>query len=285
MIGQKILHYNILAKLGAGGMGIVYKAFDTRLKREVAIKLLPRSAASTPEDLDRLKIEAQAAAALNHPNIATIHAIEEFQGELFIVMEYVSGRELREMIDTLSEVSNLQKVLDYAAQIAEGLQAAHKKGVVHRDIKSSNVMIAENDQIKIMDFGLAKIGSGSKLTKAGTTLGTLAYMSPEQIRGEEVDHRTDIWSWGVVLYELLSGKSPFDAAVEQVISLNIINEEPESISNVRPDVDKDVGTIVETALQKNADDRYQEIGQAVTDLRSFTAPDGRKTLLRGSSCS
>lgn len=174
MIGKVILHYEIIEKLGEGGMGVVYKAKDAKLEREVAIKFLPRQIAANAEERKRFKIEAKAAAALNHPNIATIHAIEEVNDELFIVMEYIEGRELRDVIQ--SEIPNLQSTIDYATQIAEGLQAAHKKGITHRDIKSANIMITEEGQVKIMDFGLAKVRGSAQLTKVGTTLGTAAYM-------------------------------------------------------------------------------------------------------------
>jgi len=180
-------------------MGVVYKAEDTKLKREVAIKFLPHHIAASVEERERFKIEAQAAAALNHPNIATIHAIEEHDDELFIVMEYIDGRELKSIMN--DQQLSIDDVLNYATQIASGLQAAHEKDVIHRDIKSSNIMITETGQVKIMDFGLAKIGGQTELTKAGTTLGTVAYMSPEQTRGEKVEQSTDIWSLGIVLYE------------------------------------------------------------------------------------
>ena len=191
---QTILHYNILEKLGEGGMGVVYKADDTRLKRMVAIKFLPEHISKHSEERERFRIEAQAAAALNHPNIATIYAIEEIDNKMFIVMEYIDGQELADVITSnLPEVLNLQKVLDYARQIASGLKAAHDNGIIHRDIKSSNIMISKRSQVKIMDFGLAKIQGAAKLTKSHTTLGTIAYMSPEQALGEDIDHRTDIW--------------------------------------------------------------------------------------------
>jgi serine/threonine-protein kinase len=199
MIGKNILHYKILAKLGEGGMGVVYKAEDTKLKRTVAIKFLPRQIAVSDDERERFNIEAQAAAALNHPNIATIYAIEEVDGDMFIVMEFIDGQELRKLLIDNGQLS-IDNCLNYAAQIASGLQAAHAKGVTHRDIKSSNIMVTESGQVKIMDFGLAKMVGGTHLTKSGTTVGTAAYMSPEQARGEPVDHRSDIWSFGVVLF-------------------------------------------------------------------------------------
>ena len=192
LIGKTILHYNIKEKLGQGGMGIVYLAEDTKLERQVAIKFLPKHIASNSDEHKRFEIEAQAAAALNNPNIATIYNIEEADGELFIVMEYIDGKELKEEITNNSLSINI--ALKYATQIAEGLQAAHKKGIVHRDIKSANIMVTDECKIKIMDFGLAKVGGGAMVTKTGTTLGTAAYMSPEQARGDEIDQTSDIWS-------------------------------------------------------------------------------------------
>ena len=184
MIGKTILHYKILEKLGEGGMGVVYKAEDTKLERTVAIKFLPRHIAANSEECERFKIESKAAAALNHPNIATIYAIEEVDDEMFIVMEYIEGQELRKIVGAENfQPLPMHDVLDYATQIASGLQAAHEKDVTHRDIKSANIMVTDKGQIKIMDFGLAKVRGGAQFTKVGTTLGTAAYMSPEQAQG------------------------------------------------------------------------------------------------------
>ncbi len=278
MIGQKILHYNIVAKLGEGGMGVVYKAEDTKLKRDVAIKFLPRQIAASEDERERFKIEAQAAAALNHPRIATIHAIEEVDDELFIVMEYIEGRELRAMMDSLAKVQNPRKVLDIATQIAEGLQAAHEKHITHRDIKSANIMITDKGQVKIMDFGLAKIGGGAQLTKDHSTLGTAAYMSPEQAQGKTVDHRTDIWSFGVVLYEMVSGRLPFKGDYEQAVLYSIMHEQAEPITNLRPDVPAGLEQIVKKTLVKNPSERYRQVDEMLADLRSL-----RKELESGST--
>ncbi|MCI0692030.1 serine/threonine protein kinase [candidate division KSB1 bacterium] len=226
MIDKTILHYKIIAKLGEGGMGVVYKAEDTKLERVVAIKFLPHHIAANAEERERFKIEAKAAAALNHPNSATIYAIEEVDDQMFIVMEYIDGKELREIIK--SEIPNPQSAIEYATQIAEGLKAAHAKGVTHRGIKSSNIMVTESGQVKIMDFGLAKIAGGAQLTKDHSTLGTAAYMSPEQARGEPVDHRTDIWAFGVVLYEMLTGQLPFRGEYEQARLANTATVNPEA---------------------------------------------------------
>ncbi len=273
MIGKQMLHYKILEKLGEGGMGVVYKAEDTKLNRDVAIKFLPRQIAANAEERERFQIEAKAAAALNHPNIATIHAIEEHDDEMFIVMECIAGRELREIVrEKLPEALSLREVTDYATQIASGLQAAHKKGIVHRDIKSSNIMITEGGQVKIMDFGLAKMRGGAQVTKVGTTLGTAAYMSPEQAQGIEADHRTDIWAFGVVLYEMLTGKLPFAGDYEQAVIYAIMNEEPESISVLRSDTPESLQQMVETALAKNPEQRYQNVETLLDDLNAI-GPD------------
>jgi len=270
MIGETILHYKILEKLGEGGMGVVYLAEDTKLERKVAIKFLPRSLTITSEDKERFKIEAKAAAALNHPNISTIHSIEEINDDIFIVMEYVEGKELKDIVETHQGVSlSINEVINYAIQIAEGLEAAHKKGIVHRDIKSQNIMITGDHKVKIMDFGLAKISGGAQLTKMGTTVGTLAYMSPEQARGEDVDQRTDIWSFGVVLYEMLTGNMPFSGEYEQAVAYSVLNEDPEEMEKSREDIPGALLQIVKNSLEKNIENRYQSAGDLLADLREL----------------
>ncbi|RIK73809.1 hypothetical protein DCC62_16585 [candidate division KSB1 bacterium] len=268
MIGKTISHYKILAKLGEGGMGIVYKAEDTKLDRFVAIKFLPHHIAANNDERQRFKVEAKAAAALNHPNIATIHAIEEADGEMFIVMEFIEGQELRKLLIDNDQLS-IDNCLSYAIQIAEGLKAAHAKGIIHRDIKSGNLMVTESGQVKIMDFGLAKIGGGVHLTKSGTTLGTAAYMSPEQARGAPVDHRTDIWSFGVVLYEMLAGRLPFRGEYEQAMMYSIVNEEPDPVSKVRADVPPELEALIHKALTKDANERYQHADEMLVDLKTI----------------
>ncbi|MGH7595072.1 MAG: protein kinase domain-containing protein [bacterium] len=271
MIGKTISHYRILEKLGEGGMGIVYKAEDTRLERLVAIKFLPHQITAISEERERFKIEAKAAAALNHPNIATIYAIEEIDGEIFIVMEYIAGRELKQLTIDSYQLT-IDNILNIATQIAEGLKAAHAKGITHRDIKSSNIMVTESGQVKIMDFGLAKMSGEVHLTKAGTTLGTAAYMSPEQARGENVDHRTDIWSFGVVLYEMLAGQLPFRGEYEAAVAYSILNENPPPIINLRSEVSNELQQIVDKALAKNRDIRYPNAEMLLADLRAAKAP-------------
>ena len=246
-------------------MGVVYKAEDTKLERTVAIKFLPRQIAVNSEGRERFKIEAKAAASLNHPNIATIYAIEENDDDTFIVMEYIEGRELKELTSDNRQLP-ISDVTDYATQIADGLKAAHKKGVTHRDIKSSNIKITDEDQVKIMDFGLAKVRGGAQVTKVGTTLGTAAYMSPEQTQGVAVDHRTDIWSLGVVLYEMLTGRLPFAGDYEQAVFYAILNEEPAPVADLREDAPKGLVQIIDKTLRKDVTNRYQSINGIITDL-------------------
>jgi len=269
MIGETILHYKILEKLGEGGMGVVYLAEDLKLERKVAIKFLPRHIAANSQERERFKIEAKAAASLNHPNIATIYAIEESGDDTFIVMEYIDGKELKEIVRANHDKPLLTNdVINYAIQIAEGLEAAHKKGIVHRDIKSQNIMITNDGKVKIMDFGLAKVRGGTQLTKVGSTVGTAAYMSPEQAKGEEVDHRTDIWSFGVVLYEIISGKFPFKGDYEAAILYTILNEDPKPIRFFRQDIPENLEALVVKMLQKDLNQRVNSTVEIIKQLKS-----------------
>ncbi len=267
MIGRTISHYRILSKLGEGGMGVVYKAEDAKLKRTVALKFLPPELTRDPELKHRLVHEAQAAAALDHPNICTIYEIDEADEKTFIAMAYVEGQSLKERIK--SGPLKLDEALDIATQVAEGLHEAHEKGIVHRDIKPANVMITPKGQAKIMDFGLAKSPGRAQLTRTHTTVGTTAYMSPEQGRGEPVDHRSDIWSLGIVLYEMITGELPFRADYEQATIYLIINEEPPSIRSRRSDVPKKLQQIVGKALTKSTRDRYASAEDLKKDLESI----------------
>jgi len=264
MIGKTISHYRIVDKLGEGGMGIVYLAEDIKLKREVAIKFLPRQISSDAEERQRFEIEAQAAAALNHPNIATIYAIEESENEVFIVMEFINGIELKEKFK--NDPLDFEESRNIIEQVAEGLNVAHKKGIIHRDIKSANIMITKFGLVKIMDFGLAKIGGTSQITKFGTTLGTTAYMSPEQARGEKVDNRTDIWSMGVIFYEMLTGESPFKGEFDQAIIYSIINVEPEAVVSKNKKLPIKIQSILEKLLAKNPELRYKNSEEFLADL-------------------
>jgi tetratricopeptide (TPR) repeat protein len=265
MIGKTISHYKILEKLGEGGMGVVYKAQDIKLDRLVALKFLPPHLTSEPEEKERFIHEAKAASALNHTNITTIHEIDEFEGQMFIVMEYCEGRTLKQVIE--KETLSIKKVMDIGIQISEGLALAHEKGIVHRDIKSDNIMLTPRGQVKIMDFGLAKLKGATKLTKTRSTLGTLAYMSPEQAQGEEVDSRSDIFSFGVVLYELLTGKLPFAGEHQAAVIYSIINEEPQSIARFNNQVSAKLEDMVFKALAKDLEERYQHIDDLLADLR------------------
>ena len=265
MVNKTVLHYKILEKLGEGGMGVVYKAEDTKLKREVAIKFLPHHISANKEEKQRFEIEAQAAAALNHPNIATIYAIEESGDEVFIAMEYINGIELKDKISKAKPT--IEESINIIEQIAQGLGAAHQKGITHRDIKNSNIMITPTGQVKIMDFGLAKVRGVSNITKFGTTLGTTAYMSPEQARGEHVDQRTDIWSLGVIFYELLTGKFPFRGEFEQAIIYSILNEEPEAIAALDRNLPARLDNIVGKMLNKDLNNRYQNTDELLKDLK------------------
>jgi predicted ATPase/tRNA A-37 threonylcarbamoyl transferase component Bud32 len=267
MTGKTISHYKILAQIGQGGMGVVYKVEDTKLQRLVALKFLPENLTRDAEAKARLVQEARAAAALNHPNICTIYEIDESEGRLFLALEYVEGETLRKIVS--SDQLSVTSIIEYALQIAAGLQTAHERGVIHRDIKSSNIMVTPKGQIKIMDFGLAKLAGSSFLTKDKATMGTVAYMSPEQAHGRKVDQRTDLWSFGVVLYEMLTGELPFQSDHEQVLIYAIINETPEPINDLRPDTPPALAAIVNKALTKNPDKRYQHVDAMLADLQAL----------------
>ena len=265
MIGKTISHYRILEKLGEGGMGVVYKAEDTQLERFVALKFLPPHVSEDSEEKARFIHEAKSASALNHPNVTTIYGIEESSEGLFIAMEYVEGKTLKQLIK--DGPVTFKRVLDIGVQICEGLALAHEKGVVHRDIKSENIMVTARGQVKIMDFGLAKLKGASRLTKAGSTLGTVGYMSPEQASGEEVDQRSDIFSVGVVLYELLTGRMPFWGENQAAIINAIINEEPQPIARFNSQATAKIEDMVSKALAKEKEERYQHADDLLADLR------------------
>jgi len=268
MIGKNISHYNIIEKLSEGGMGVVYKAEDIKLKREVAIKFLPDYISSNQEERKRFEIEAQAAASLNHPNLCTIYSIEEADDQAFIVMEFIEGKELKDIVETnRDKLLPINDVLNYAIQIAKGLEAAHKKGIVHRDIKSSNIMISEDGKVKIMDFGLAKLFN-SQVTKSNQTLGTLSYISPEQLQGLKVDFRADFWSFGVVLYEMLTGTLPFQGEYEATVIYAILNEDPKAIQNYRSDIPENVISLVSSMLQKDPDKRISSMNEIMEKLKT-----------------
>jgi serine/threonine protein kinase/Tfp pilus assembly protein PilF len=273
--------YIILSELGRGGMGVVYKAKDTRLKRMVALKFLPVELTHDPESKERFIHEAQAAASLSHPNICTIHETDEAEGKSFITMEYIEGQSVKEKVKQGRLVQ--EEALEISLRVAEGLKAAHEKGVIHRDVKSANIMVTEKGQAKIMDFGLAKMIGGTLITKEATTMGTVAYMSPEQARGQAVDKRTDIWSLGIVLYEMLTGQLPFKGEHEQSMIFSILNDEPKLTRDLGAEISPELEQVIATALKKNPDERYQHIGEMLDDLRSIAqgiAPLKVRTRLR-----
>lgn len=261
MIGKTISHYKIIRKLGEGGAGKVFLANDLKLNRQVAIKIFPDHLLRSRETIERFEREARAAAATNHPNIITIYDIIETDGRLCIIMEYVSGQSLREIIsrDSLT----LDKIVDIISQISQGLMQAHKQRITHRDIKPENIIINSNGIVKILDFGLAKLQGVSKLTKDETMLGTTHYMSPEQITGQEVDHRTDIWSLGIIFYELITNKPPFEGDYDQAVSYAILNEEP---LELKDDIPEYITDIVYKCLAKNPDARFNNIGEIIGKL-------------------
>ena len=262
-----ISHYRLLEKLGEGGMGVVYKALDTNLNRTVALKFLAPRLTQDPEAKKRFRREAEAAAAVDHPNICTVHEIDEVDGQIFIAMAYIEGPSLDKKIG--GSPLPLEEAFDIAAQTAQGLQAAHEKGVVHRDVKSANILLAAGGQVKIVDFGLAQLANPDQLTKTGSTLGTLAYMSPEQARWEKVDRRTDIWSLGVVLYEMVGGRLPFRGDVQQAMMHSILHAVPDPLSGLRTGVPIELDYLVDKALAKDRDERYQHVDEVLVDLREL----------------
>ena len=280
MIGSTISHYKILSELGRGGMGVVYKAEDTKLERTVALKFLASHLLEDKEGRARFIREAKAAAALDHPNICTVHEIDEIEGETFIAMAFIEGLTVKDKI--AQRPLKLDQALDIAVQTAQGLQAAHEKGIVHRDIKSANIMVTPQGQVKIMDFGLAQLAERSKLTETTTILGTPSYMSPEQAVGEKTDRRTDLWSLGVVLYEMIAGRLPFAGERQEAILYGITSEEPEPVTAQRAGLPLELEWIIGKALAKDRNERYQHAEDLLVDLRSLQKKlaSGKSTILR-----
>ena len=268
MIGKCISHYKILKLLGKGGMGEVYKAEDTKLKRIVALKFISKDRFESSENKSRFINEAQAVASLNNPHINTIYEIDEAEGETFIAMEYVDGNSLKNKIK--SKLLEVKTAIDFAIQIAEGLQEAHENGIVHRDIKSSNIMVNSRGQAKIMDFGLARSMKGTRITGTAVILGTVSFMSPEQACNETVDKRTDIWSFGVMLYEMLTGQLPFKGEHDQIVLYSILNDDPYPITGLRRGVPLELERIVFKCLDKEPDARYQTASDLGGDLKRLT---------------
>ncbi|MFQ6093668.1 MAG: protein kinase [bacterium] len=267
MIGKTISHYKILEELGRSGIGVVYKAEDTRLKRTVALKFLPKETTHDPDARRRFIQEAQAAAALDHPNICTIHEIDEAEDRTFIAMAYIEGQTLKEKIH--QGPLEVEQAVDIVIQVAEGLQEAHERGIVHRDIKPANIMLTGRGQARIMDFGLAKLVWSAGLTRTAAVMGTAAYMSPEQARGETVDLRTDIWALGVVLYEMLTGKFPFKGGTEQAAFYSILYDDPEPMADLENDIRGEFQQLIQKALSKQPDDRYKNMGELLVELKSI----------------
>jgi eukaryotic-like serine/threonine-protein kinase len=291
MVGQTISHYIVADKLGEGGMGVVFKAHDTKLDRIVALKFMHSHIGADKKEKERFINEARAASALDHPNICTIYEINETaEGQLYIVMPAYDGIPLHKKIE--KGPLRIDEAIDIAIQVADGLQVAHERGIVHRDIKSSNIFITSRAQVKVMDFGLAYKSDRIQITGTGTTVGTIPYISPEQIRGDQLDHRTDIWSFGVILYEMITGQLPFKSNYSQEILYMILGKAPIDATSLRPDIMAELDIIITNTLRKNRDDRYQNVESLISDLRAlkkkresiqlnFESPSYAAKILRG----
>lgn len=271
MVGQNISHYTIIEKLGEGGMGVVYKAQDTKLDRLVAIKFLPAHTSVTAEQKARFIQEAKATAALNHPNILSIYEINEQDQNTFIVLEFIDGETLKDhlsALDTGSGVS-VKQAIEWTEKIAQGLKVAHDKNIIHRDIKAENIMLTRNGQLKIMDFGLAKLRSSSSLTRAGSSLGTLSYMSPEQAQGIPADQRSDLWSLGILFFEMLTGDLPFKSEHEAGLMYLIVNQDPPLPSELDRRLPESIDLVMKKMLEKEREKRFQNVDELLAELRQL----------------
>lgn len=266
MIGKKVLHYEIVGKLGEGGMGTVYLAEDTKLERKVALKFLSSKITSDDNELSRFLNEAKISASLNHPNIAQVYAMEESEEGSFISMQYVSGQDLKDLIE--KENPPIDQKIDISYSILQGLHAAHQKKIIHRDVKASNIMISDEGEVKILDFGLARIESSMHLTTAGETRGTSLYMAPELIMGNEATEQTDIWAYGVVLYQLFSKELPFDGVYEQAITYAILDEDYKPLREINAHVPENIEAIINRCLEKKPEDRYQSFEEIIQDFEN-----------------
>src|SRR5271165_4150371 len=283
--GTRLSQYEILSPLGAGSMGEVYRARDTRLDRDVAIKVLPELASTAPDRLQRFEVEAKAAAALNHPNILAVYQMGTYAGVPYLVSELLEGKTLAETVRR--GPLPLRKAIDYGVQIAHGLAAAHEKGIIHRDLKPDNLFVTKEGGIKILDFGLAKVvppndaaaNQAPTLTLPGVAMGTVGYMSPEQVRGLETDHRTDIFAFGAILYEMVMGKRSFERSTSADTMSAILNEDPEPISDLAPETPVALQRVVLRCLEKNAEQRFRSASdlafalEALSDA-ALSAPSG-----------
>src|SRR5580692_10182338 len=279
MIGQTVSHYRILGKLGGGGMGVVYEAEDLKLGRHVALKFIPENLVGDPKSLERFGREARAASLLNHPNICTIHGIEDNNGHPFIVMEKLEGESLKQAIS--GQAMQTERVIDISMQVADALAASHAKGIVHRDIKPANIFLTPSGQVKVLDFGLAKLLHGmgtdsdggaaadNSLTAVGVIPGTAVYMSPEQARSEEIDFRSDLFSFGVVMYEMATGKKPFSGKNSLMTLDAVLHDKPLPPSQLNPKVPVELEGIIGKAMEKDRKERYQSATQIKADLQQL----------------